>query len=99
MRATSEALALRQCESLAVLSQELFCSPDIIRQGSMDLWNPRTSSWGCCHFVLTRAGFLHWFKDINCTTPLEPPLNLSKYAGRGATAAGPQKARIYCRHD
>lgn len=32
MRATSETLALRQSDSLAVLSQELFCSPDIIRQ-------------------------------------------------------------------
>lgn len=32
MRATSEALALRQSESLAVLQGELFCSPDIIRQ-------------------------------------------------------------------
>lgn len=50
----------------------------LVLQGSMELWNPRISSWGCCHFVLTRAGFLHWFKDIESTTPLEAPLNLSK---------------------
>jgi hypothetical protein len=44
----------------------------------MELWNARNSSWGCCHFVLTRAGFLHWFKDIDSTAPLEVPLNLSR---------------------
>jgi hypothetical protein len=32
MRATSEELALRQAESLESVAQELFCSPEIIRQ-------------------------------------------------------------------
>lgn len=36
MRATSEELALRQSDSLAVSAQELFCSPDIIRQVGKD---------------------------------------------------------------
>jgi hypothetical protein len=44
----------------------------------MELWQPRSSEWQSCHFVLTRAGFLHWFKSMQGTAPLEPPLNLSR---------------------
>jgi hypothetical protein len=47
MRATSEALALRQSESLAVLSQELFCSPDIIRQVRLRLRNCCFGAFRC----------------------------------------------------
>ncbi|WIA39345.1 hypothetical protein OEZ86_005457 [Tetradesmus obliquus] len=78
MRATSEQLAARQAEAVCVVSQELFCSPEIIRQGAMELWQPKSSSWAGAHFVLTRAGFLHWFASMEDVTPLEPPLNLCR---------------------
>jgi hypothetical protein len=78
MRATSEQLAARQAEVVSSVSQELFCSPEIIRQGPMELWQPKSSSWAAAHFVLTRAGFLHWFKSMDDVTPLEPPLNLCR---------------------
>jgi hypothetical protein len=78
MRATSEQLALRQAEAVEGVAQELFCSPEIIRQGAMQLWQPRSSSWDARHFVLTRAGFLHCFKSMQDTAPVETPLNLSR---------------------
>lgn len=59
----------------------------------MDLWNARNSSWGCCHFVLTRAGFLHWFKSMDSTNPMEPALNLSKCVAAGCKVSGD-----LCRH-
>lgn len=43
----------------------------------MHAWNPHTSAWACRHFVLTRAGFLHWFASCEEVTPLDA-LNLSK---------------------
>lgn len=58
MRATSEALALRQSESLAVLSQELFCSPDIIRQVSQTttcMPSLRNHADNCCIFVQSKG--------------------------------------------
>ncbi|KAF6255933.1 hypothetical protein COO60DRAFT_1531877 [Scenedesmus sp. NREL 46B-D3] len=78
MRATSEQLAARQAEAVCCVSQELFCSPEIIRQGTMELWQPKSSSWGGAHFVLTRAGFLHWFRSMDDVAPQEPPLNLCR---------------------
>uniref|UniRef100_A0A383VCY2 Uncharacterized protein n=1 Tax=Tetradesmus obliquus TaxID=3088 RepID=A0A383VCY2_TETOB len=39
MRATSEQLAARQAEAVCVVSQELFCSPEIFLQGAMELWH------------------------------------------------------------
>jgi hypothetical protein len=65
MRATSEALALRQSESLAVLSQELFCSPDIIRQVRMRLAN--------CYFqgpCLVPLGALRVGMLLGCSSTL-----------------------------
>ena len=86
MRSTNQALAARQAESLSNVSQELFCSPEIVRQGPMGLWRPKTSSWEDVHFVLTRAGFLHWFSSMEDVAPQEAPLNLSRLGCR-ATAA------------
>lgn len=86
MRSTNQALAARQAESLSNVSQELFCSPEIIRQGPMGLWRPKTSSWENVHFVLTRAGFLHWFRSMEEVAPQEEvPLNLSR-CGAGVFA-------------
>ncbi len=60
-----------------MLYQELFCSPEIIRQGEMSHWNARSSTWTVCHFVLTRAGFLHWFASMEEVHALDL-LNLAK---------------------
>lgn len=30
----------------------------------MEVWQPRGGSWAPSHCVLTRAGFLHWFKSM-----------------------------------
>lgn len=57
--------------------QELFCSPEIIRQGDMCYWQPRTSEWVEAHFVLTRAGCLHWFASMEEAAPVDV-LNLAR---------------------
>lgn len=85
MRTTNQALAARQADAVSSVSQELFCSPEIVRQGPMELWRPKTSSWESVHFVLTRAGFLHWFKSMDDALPQEPPLNLCRW-GNNTTA-------------
>lgn len=55
---TAEALAARQAECIHSVCQELFCSPEIVRQGEMQAWEgpAATGRWRRCHFVLTRAG-------------------------------------------
>eukprot|EP00879_Flechtneria_rotunda_P026042 GHRR01027718.1.p1 GENE.GHRR01027718.1~~GHRR01027718.1.p1 ORF type:complete len:207 (+),score=78.50 GHRR01027718.1:616-1236(+) len=78
MCSTNQQLAARQADSVATVSQELFCSPEIIRQGPMQAWNSRTSTWTAAHFVLTRAGFLHWFSSMESVVPLDTPLNLCR---------------------
>jgi hypothetical protein len=78
MRMTSEQLATRQAEAVATVSQDLFCSPEIIRQGPMEIWDSKASTWSARHFVLTRAGFLHWFSSMEDTSPYAAPLNLSR---------------------
>lgn len=78
MHTTSKALAERQAEAVSSVSQELFCSPEIIRQGPMDMWQSKNSTWVSAHFVLTRAGFLHWFKSMEDVVPQDTPLNLCR---------------------
>lgn len=53
---TAEGLAARQAECLHSVCHELFCSPEITRQGDLQLWEPAYERWRKCHFVLTRAG-------------------------------------------
>lgn len=44
----------------------------------MARWLPVSNMWQDCHFVLTRAGFLHWFHDTaNFVRPLDC-LNLAR---------------------
>ncbi len=52
---TAEVLAHAQAESITGVCQELFCSPEIVRQGGMQQWSPSNSAWLECHFVLTRC--------------------------------------------
>lgn len=74
----SKELASKQAENLEQVSEELLCSPEIIRQGDMARWLPVSNMWQDCHFVLTRAGFLHWFHDTqNFVRPLDC-LNLAR---------------------
>lgn len=47
------------------------------RQGDMARWLPVSNMWQECHFVLTRAGFLHWFHDMEHVRPLDC-LNLAR---------------------
>ena len=47
------------------------------RQGDMARWLPVSNMWQDCHFVLTRAGFLHWFHDTESVRPLDC-LNLAR---------------------
>jgi hypothetical protein len=62
---TGDALSARQAETIGRVARELQGSPDIARQGEMERWEPGASlgagRWVRCRFVLTRAGFLHWF--------------------------------------
>lgn len=64
-RAASSQLASRQADALEDVVQELFCSPEITRQGEMERWDPRTSTWSRRHFVLTRAGYLHCYERMS----------------------------------
>lgn len=76
-RETAEKLAAKQSESVRVACDELFCSPEIVRQGEMMWWDPHSSRWNPSHFVLTRAGFLHWFRSVEDVERLDG-LNLSR---------------------
>ncbi|KAL3135857.1 hypothetical protein ABBQ32_007413 [Trebouxia sp. C0010 RCD-2024] len=67
----SKELASKQAETLEQVAEELLCSPEIIRQGDMARWLPVSNMWQDCHFVLTRAGFLHWFHDMEHVRPLD----------------------------
>lgn len=60
------------------VSVELFCSPEIIRQGELEAWDGSGSVWLHGHCVLTRAGFLHWFKSADDTVPADT-LNLARW--------------------
>jgi len=74
---TSEELAARQADNLESVASELFCSPEILRQGAMEMWNASKMSWDEFHFVLTRSGFLHWFESTEQLLPLDG-MNLSR---------------------
>ncbi|KAG2450052.1 hypothetical protein HYH02_000156 [Chlamydomonas schloesseri] len=68
---TAEGLGARQAECLHSVCHELFCSPEITRQGDLQVWEPATERWRKCHFVLTRAGYLHWFPKAEEVKPLD----------------------------
>ncbi|MEW5303111.1 MAG: hypothetical protein WDW36_005835 [Sanguina aurantia] len=67
----AQALAQKQALDVAGVCEDLFCSPEIERQGDMKQWNASTSVWSQCHFVLTRAGYLHWFSSMGHLQPLD----------------------------
>ncbi|KAG2499380.1 hypothetical protein HYH03_002955 [Edaphochlamys debaryana] len=68
---TAEGLASRQAECLHSVCHELFCSPEIARQGDLQIWEGANEKWRKCHFVLTRAGHLHWFTKAEDVRPLD----------------------------
>ncbi|GLC35841.1 hypothetical protein PLESTB_000499900 [Pleodorina starrii] len=80
---TAEGLAARQTECLHSVCHELFCSPEIVRQGDLQVLEPATERWRKCHFVLTRAGYLHWFTRAEEVRPLD-----SLALGRSTFEAG-----------
>lgn len=43
----------------------------------MERWLPVSSAWQECHFVLTRAGFLHWFHRGSSPDHIRPLDNLN----------------------
>uniref|UniRef100_A0A7S3QJT2 PH domain-containing protein n=1 Tax=Dunaliella tertiolecta TaxID=3047 RepID=A0A7S3QJT2_DUNTE len=60
------ALAARQAADIQGCVSELYASPEIVKQGEMQAWDPKSSAWHKGHAVLTRSGFLHWIKgDIS----------------------------------
>lgn len=77
VEARSQELASKQAETLEQVAEELLCSPEIVRQGGMSRWLPVSNMWQECHFVLTRAGFLHWFLDTEHVRPVDC-LNLAR---------------------
>jgi hypothetical protein len=82
----AEALAARQAHAIEDASSDLFCSPEILRQGPMQIWDARAGAsggdWIDAHCVLTRAGFVHWFKSMEETEALDA-LNLGGRFGGG----------------
>ncbi|GFH30688.1 PH domain-containing protein, partial [Haematococcus lacustris] len=93
-------LAARQAESMQAASAELFCSPEIVFQGPLELWEEAAGRWQPGHAVLTRAGFLHWLRGDGCLPPAcsialaraqlessQPPL-ITLNAGPSQQAAG-----------
>eukprot|EP00873_Tetraselmis_striata_P019825 jgi/Tetstr1/440089/TSEL_028447.t1 len=68
---SSNALAAHQKESVESVATELFCSPEILRQGAMELWDSTDMEWVEYHFVLTRSGFLHWFISTDDIQPTD----------------------------
>lgn len=73
----AEALAARQAAAIEEAASDLFCSPEILRQGPMEIWDSRGGRWEAAHCVLTRAGFLHWFKSMEDAAALDV-LNLGR---------------------
>ena len=58
-----------------LLGHDLALADD--RQGEMALYHPISGRWADRHFVLTKAGFLHWFESVDELQPLDC-LNLSR---------------------
>ena len=42
----------------------------VIRQGEMQYIDGPVAKWASGHFVLTRAGFLHWFRAMDQVEPI-----------------------------
>lgn len=65
------ALGTQKKEESSLRCGDLYSSPDIIRQGDLELWDSDENRWVGGHFVLTQAGFLYGMlgKDKACPIP------------------------------
>lgn len=69
---SAAAAAAQQAKQLETAMQDLFCSPEILRQGAMAHWHAPASEWRPCHYVLTRSHTLHWRTGADARSrPLE----------------------------
>ncbi|CAD7696125.1 unnamed protein product [Ostreobium quekettii] len=55
------ALGTQRKEEKTLMCGDLFSSPDIIRQGDLEMQAAGDSKWSKGHFVLTQSGFLYGF--------------------------------------
>ena len=55
-------------------------TPAVIRQGEMQYIDGPVAKWASGHFVLTRAGFLHWFRAMDQVEPIGT-LGLARLVG------------------
>ena len=87
----ADSLSLRQLEALEKLSRDLASSPEIMKQGLMELWDTHQGRWHPVRCVLTRAGFLHWMPppivgDGEKMGRVQGSINLGKSSFEGGEA-------------
>ncbi|GMH33992.1 hypothetical protein BSKO_01826 [Bryopsis sp. KO-2023] len=65
---------------------DLFSSPDIIRQGSLEVRETGSMNWSTGHFVLTQSGFVYWFLGARAGAIPSDSINLGKSSFAGGDA-------------
>lgn len=84
---SEQALTTQFAEQETTKCGELFTSPDIIRQGPLQILDEETRAWKNARFVLTKAG-LYWFMPENSTPCPDDYLMLARTSIEQAKAPG-----------
>jgi len=84
---SEQALRMQYEEQETTKFGELFTSPDIIRQGPLQVLDEETRAWVNARFVLTKAG-LYWFMTENNTPRPDDSLVLARTSIEQAKAPG-----------
>lgn len=84
---SEQALRMQYEEQETMKFGELFTSPDIIRQGPLQVLDEETRAWVNARFVLTKAG-LYWFLTENTTPRPDDSLVLARTSIEQAKAPG-----------
>eukprot|EP00854_Cymbomonas_tetramitiformis_P010001 gene10001-11838_t len=66
-----ESMRAKQMDDLKLRTEELFNSPEIVRQGRMQWEGKVTGEWKDSIFVQTRSGHLHWFNADDDVVPMD----------------------------
>lgn len=79
----ASSLEVLHAEEESLRCGDLFSSPDIIRQGNLEVRESGSAHWYSSHFVLTQAGFLYWFSGKKPGSVPTDSVNLAKSSFTG----------------
>lgn len=79
----ANSLEVLHAEEESLRCGDLFSSPDIVRQGTLEVRESGSPHWYPSHFVLTQAGFLYWFSGKKPGSVPTDSINLAKSSFAG----------------